>query len=62
MPLFSDRPGLERMMQQRPMRQGAPEPPALPPEHPCFGCAYGIGPPCIGYCCKALLAERSEKE
>ena len=51
MPLFSDRPGLERMMQQRPMHQGASEPPALPPEHPCFG-----------YCCKALLAERSEKE
>ena len=42
MPLFSNNPGLERMMQQKPTGRRVPEPPALPPDHPCYGCNYAL--------------------
>ena len=58
MALFSNRPGLERMMKQKPDGRREPEPPALPSDHPCYGCAYGMGQRCIGVCYKELLAER----
>ena len=60
MPLFSNNPGLERMMQQKPTGRRVPEPPALPPDHPCYGCNYGMGRRCIGVCYKQLLKEEEE--
>ena len=48
-------PGLERMMQQKPTGRRVPEPPALPPDHPCYGCNYGMGRRCVGVCYKELL-------
>lgn len=50
MPLFSNRPGMERMMQQKPA--GGKE-----PEHPCHGCGYGRQRPCIGICYKELMEQ-----
>ena len=50
MPLFSNRPGIERMMQQKPA--GGEE-----PEHPCHGCGYGRQRPCIGICYKELMEQ-----
>lgn len=58
MTLFSSNPGLERMMRQKPNGRREPELPALPPDHPCHGCSYGMGRRCIGICYKELLAER----
>lgn len=57
MPLFSDRPGMERMMQQKPAGGKEPETPALSPEHPCHGCGYGRQRPCIGICYKELMEQ-----
>lgn len=43
----------ERMMQQIPTgREMAQGPPALSPEHPCYGCLYQ---PCLGICYRKLL-------
>ena len=55
---FSNRPGLERMMKQKPSGRREPEPPALSPDHPCYGCVYGMGRRCIGICYKELMAGR----
>ncbi len=62
MTLFSNKPGLERMMQQRPSGRQEPVSPALPPDHPCYGCSYGMGRRCIGICYKQLLSERRKGE
>ena len=62
MPLFSNNPGLERMMQQKPAGRRAPKPPALPPDHPCYGCNYGMGRRCVGVCYKELLSKRRKRE
>ncbi len=52
---FTDSP-YERMMTQKPVvGREAREPPALPPDHPCHGCAYGRDTPCLGICYKKLL-------
>ena len=62
MPLFSNNPGLERMMQQKPTGRRVPEPPALPPDHPCYGCNYGVGRRCVGICYKELLSKRRKRD
>lgn len=62
MTLFSNKPGLERMMQQRPSGRQEPVSPALPPDQPCYGCSYGMGRRCIGICYKQLLSERRKGE
>jgi len=52
---FTDSP-YEQMMQQIPAgRETALGPPALPPEHPCYGCPYGRNAPCIGTCYRNLV-------
>ena len=59
MTLFSDKPGLERMMQQKPIgRRVSEERPALAPESPCYNCDYGRGRRCVGICYKKLMGER----
>ena len=62
MPLFSNRPGMERMMQQKPAGGKEPETPALPLEHPCHGCGYGRQRPCIGICYKELMEQHFGRE
>ena len=59
MPLFTDS-ALERMMQQRPTGRRGPEEPALPPGHPCRGCGYSHGLPCVGVCYKELMGELTQ--
>lgn len=55
---FTDSP-YEKMMTQKPEgRQEAPAPPALPPDHPCFGCPYGRNTPCLGVCYRELLRRK----
>ena len=47
---FTDSP-YELMMSQKPTERQEPEAPAqLPENHPCYGCSYGRGSPCIGIC------------
>ena len=59
MTLFSDNPGLERMMQQKPAgRQVSEERPAPAPDSPCYDCGYGKGRRCVGICYKKLMGER----
>lgn len=59
MTLFSDNPGLERMMQQKPAgRQASEERPAPAPDSPCYDCGYGKGRRCLGICYKKLMSER----
>lgn len=59
MTLFSNNPGLERMMWQKPAgRQVLEARPAPAPDSPCYGCAYGKGRRCVGICYKELLGER----
>lgn len=56
---FTDSP-YEKMMTQKPAgRQEAPAPPALPPDHPCFGCPYR---PCMGVCYRKLMKKGCEKK
>lgn len=58
---FTDSP-YERMMAQRPAERQEPEPPIqLPEEHPCHGCPFGRGSPCIGICYRKLT-KRSDKK
>ena len=53
MTVFSDNPGLERMMQQKPAgRQASEERPAPAPDSPCYDCGYGKGRRCVGICYK----------
>lgn len=54
MTVFTNNP-LERMMQQRPAGRRGPVEPDLPPGHPCRGCSYSHGLPCVGLCYKELL-------
>ena len=52
------------MMQQKPAGRRAPKPPALPPDHPCYGCNYGMGRRCVGVCynrCGGLTFELPKK-
>ena len=57
---FTDSP-YERMMSQKPHEREAPEPPAqLPAEHPCAGCPYGRGAPCVGICYRKLMKRSDE--
>ena len=59
MTLFSDNPGLERMMQQKPAgRQVSEERPAPAPDSPCYDCGYGKGRRCVGICYKKLMGEK----
>lgn len=58
MALFSNRPGLERMMKQKPDGGGSRSHRLSRPTTPAMGCAYGMGRRCIGVCYKELLAER----
>ena len=53
---FTDSP-YERMMQQIPDERRAADlsPPVFPPGHPCHGCPYGRGAPCVGICYRKLL-------
>ena len=52
---FTDSP-YERFMTQVPAgRTGIPPPPVRPPGHPCKGCPYDNGSPCIGVCLRELL-------
>ena len=61
MTYFTDSP-YERMMIQKPKTaREALAPPALPSDHPCFGCAYGRDSPCMGICYKELMKKRSDK-
>ena len=61
MTYFTDSP-YERMMTQKPeTAREALVPPALPPDHPCYGCDYGRNGPCIGICYKKLMKKRSDK-
>ena len=57
---FTDSP-YERMMTQVPTeRREVHEPPALPPNHPCYGCPYGRTAPCLGVCYRKLMQKRSD--
>lgn len=49
---FTDSPFEKLMMEPEEIH---PEPPSLPPGHPCRGCSYYKGVVCIGYCCRKLL-------
>ena len=52
---FTDSP-YELFMTQVPVgRREAPPPPSWPPGHPCRGCPYGKGAPCIGVCWRKLI-------
>lgn len=58
---FTDSP-YELMMSQKPDESKEPEQPApLPEGHPCAGCLYGRGSPCLGICYRKLL-KRSDKK
>jgi hypothetical protein len=50
---FTDSP-YERMMTQKQEAQNQPQPPALPEDHPCYGCG-NYGRPCVGICIRELL-------
>ena len=52
MPLFSNRPGMERMMQQKPAGGKEPETRLSRRSIPRHGCGYGRQRPCIGICYK----------
>lgn len=53
---FTDSP-YEKIMTQIPMGKRAADfsPPSFPPGHPCHGCPYGKGAPCIGVCLRKLM-------
>lgn len=53
---FTDSPYEKMMMQVPDGRRAADNPPsAFPPGHPCHGCPYGRGSPCVGICYRKLL-------
>lgn len=56
---FTDSP-FEYMMTQKPQRGRLSnvEPPPLPPAHPCYGCGYSNGRPCVGFCMKEIQNSR----
>lgn len=62
---FTDSP-FEYMMTQKPQagRLSNAEPPPLPPDHladdlrSCYGCGYGNGRPCVGFCMKEIQNSR----
>ena len=58
MPLFSNNPGLERMMQQKPTGRRGAGTSGAPARSSCYGCNYGMGRRCIGVCYKQLLKGR----
>ena len=60
MALFSNRPGLERMMKQKPDGRREPEPPALPSDHPAMAVPMAWGGAAIGVCYKELLDRKEE--
>lgn len=63
MTLFSDNPGLERMMQQKPVSRQAAEPRPTPAANsPCHDCDYGRGRRCVGICYKKLMSDRRKKD
>jgi len=52
---FTDSP-YERMMTQVPTeRREGHGPPALPPDHPRYGCPHGRTAPCLGGCYRKLM-------
>ena len=52
----------ELMMSQKPDERREPEPPAqFPKGHPCYGCSFGRGSPCMGICYRKLM-KRSDKD
>lgn len=59
MTYFTDSP-YEKMMMQVPdgRRAAVQPPPTFPSGHPCHGCPYGRGAPCIGICYRELLRGR----
>ena len=58
---FTDSP-YEWMMTQVPDERREPEPPAqFPKGHPCYGCSFGRGSPCMGICYQKLM-KRSDKD
>lgn len=59
MTLFSDNPGLERMMTQKPMGgRGKRGNPATAQDSPCHDCSYGRGRRCVGICYEELMRGR----
>lgn len=56
MTYFTNSP-YEKMMMQVPdgRRAAVQPPPVFPPGHPCHGCPYGRGAPCVGICYRELL-------
>ncbi len=55
---FTDSP-YEHFMTQVPAgRKDVPRPPVRPPGHPCMGCPFDNGTPCIGVCLRALMKKR----
>lgn len=57
---FTDSP-YELMMSQKPDERREPEPPAqFPKGHPCYGCSFGRGSPCMGICYRKLM-KRGDK-
>ena len=54
--------GLERVMERKRTGGRVPEPPALPPDQPCYGGKYGMGRRCIGVCYKQLLKGRRKHD
>ena len=58
---FTDSP-YELMMSQKPDERREPEPPAqFPKGHPCYGCSFLRGSPCMGICYRKLM-RRSDKD
>lgn len=55
---FTDSPYEVFMTQVPTGRRSAPLPPSWPPGHPCAGCPYGKGAPCIGVCWRKLMQKR----
>ena len=61
MSYFTDSPYERLMTQKSELVREAIVSPALPPNHPCYGCDYGRNGPCIGICYKKLMKRRSDK-
>ena len=55
---FTDSPYEVFMTRVPAGRRGAPSPPSRPPGHPCAGCPYDKGAPCIGVCLRKLMQKR----
>ena len=60
---FSDNPGLERMMRQKPRGgRGGRTTPFAAQDSPCHGCCYGRGRRCVGICYQELMKGRRKKD